>query len=408
MMKRMLRFLGLVGLAVVGTVPSLTAQACFGPDGLDGPCCTFVTEDLPTFPDLSMQGSALPWQDCMPLPKLGVAMSLGGPQQLACGSYVSPFSVTTAAGIVVASGELELTYSRTWDEISPAGQVHQVWRFLIMGNLDVAPTPVPQPAIPPVSPAFYHGYIDYALPCNAPLVTWRHAMVLFHNCDDFLHRPGLSANPGVFHPDRTFAFVSPDTAAQPFDHTVIAPPMSGPVMMGALRDPSPAAIAACTTRDRVAQGALDPIVEGCACPLTVNLPPRNVATRMSAFGVCGGGTLSLDTSALGFPWLHLISTSIGRWTNGAVFPGEEGALVYEGPVVWQEGCTNQRFAELHYGAATQQGWTRVSPLPVLLPQNMLDMRSNWSIPIPGPVALPIVGAVFPSPFRRHVLFLDTM
>ena len=33
------------------------------------------------------------------------------------------------------------------------------------------------------------------------------ALVLFHNCDRFIHRPGLSSRPGAFHPGMSFALV---------------------------------------------------------------------------------------------------------------------------------------------------------------------------------------------------------
>lgn len=394
----------LSSIVLVSGHSSLDAQACFGVDGLDGPCGLTVLETLPNFPAITIGGSALHWIDCTPMPKVQTQMMISPPLQISCGSYTSTMDVFDPfTGSVLASGTLELTYSRTWDEIDPAGNVHQVWRFLAMGMIDTPPGPF---FLPSDLPSYYHGYIDYSVACSGGLF-WEHAVVLQHNCDRFLHMPAWSAVPGAFDPVMTYAFVAPDTPANPFDPAVIPPPFTstpGAVTIGALRDPVPAP-GACCTRDPVLQAVVQPLANACLCPFSFNLPPRNFASRLSAFGGCGGGIVSLDTLPLGLPWLNMISTAIGSWTTPAGYPGPETASVYEGVCIWQESCSPQRFAEVQYGAATSNGWTWSSAIIGPAPPQMLDLRSNWSNPIPGPIGLPIVGDVFPSPFQRHVLYL---
>ncbi|MEX1025580.1 MAG: hypothetical protein WD226_10950 [Planctomycetota bacterium] len=393
----------LIGLALASLAPMARSQACFGPDNLDGLCCDSVSINLPAFPDWSVQGSAVSWTSCNPDPKQPCSITVTAPVPITCDVYSSNFSA--AAGTSIATGTLEMAYSRTWDEVDPAGNLIQVWRFLVVADLDTAPIPF----LPADDPSFYYGYVDYARACQVPgpLPAWQSALVLFHNCDRFLHAPGISAMPGAFDPARTHAFVAPDNALQPFDHSAIVPPPGGAPIQGALRDPGDPAAATCRARDRVPQGILNVLANGCVCPGSLTLPPRNAATQLTAFGQCGGGALSLDVTGSGFPWLHLVSTSIGRWMSPAVYPGTESALVYEGPVFWRESCPPQNFVDLQYGAGSRGGWDRqiASPTGIAL-ESMLDLRSNWSVPIPGLIALPIVGTVMPSPFTRHVQYYD--
>lgn len=406
-MKTFIQALSL-GLVFGLSTQIVSAQACLGPDNLDGPCCDNQLLTLPPFPDLVMQGSAISWTDCIPNPKAPATITLATPNQVECDHFTSTLNVDNLAGISLATGVVELTYSRTWDEIDPSGMIFQVFRFLVMVELNVT-APGSLGGNIPVTNAFYHGYVDYARGCNMP--DFDYALVLHHACDEFQHMPVFSVDPGVYHPTTQFGLVAPDTAAQPFVHGAIVPALSGSLFRGTMRDPSPPGVGICPVRAPVQPASLVPGPTGCVCPFSATLPPRNTSSTLSGLSACGGQFFSLDVTPL-LPWRHLISTSMGRWSGLGVYPGPEAALVYEGPLLWQENCGGgvfgPVFADIHYGAATRDGWDRlVAPVPI---DQMIDLRSNWSKQLPGPTPLPLVGAIMATPFagKRHVFSMDLL
>ena len=94
------------------------------------------------------------------------------------------------------------------------GQVLQVWRFVVKADLSLGGTGggCSRPSCLPSHPtAFYYGYLDYAFDCATG--QFDTVLVLFHNCDEFIHNPVFSSVPGVFNPGRTYAIVAPDTPA---------------------------------------------------------------------------------------------------------------------------------------------------------------------------------------------------
>ncbi len=399
---------------LVGAAPAAKAQ-CFGPDGLDvGPCCGLVFPNLPPFLAVSMGGLNICFTQCSSTATRTLKVSWTPPVQVACGQYNTTLLVTDAgAGTPLLTGTLVLDYTRTWDEIDTAGNLHQVWRFTAKADLSAIPGVLPPScSIPnciapfgPHSTAFYYGYLDYAEPCVVGALP-ANALVLYHACDKFIHAPGLSDKPGAFHPTSAFAIVAPHDTIQPFVpmNTMAS---SGALVAEATRDvlitPPPFA---CIVEDRVAQGNMQKLAAGCLCPLANN--PKQVTLRnfkgttncVNAAGLPGGWA-SLAVAFPILPWFHLVSTSIGSWSNPAVYPGKESAWVDEGLFIHQSAC-NGDWVELKYGGSTRDGFTAILPIPVPV-KNFTDLVDNYTAPLFGPYPSPIMGSVQPS---DHLIYVN--
>jgi hypothetical protein len=403
----------LVLVMLVGT-PVAPAQ-CFGPDGLDlGPCCASVLPTLPPFPGASLPGLGACWDRCTQGLQRTLKVSWNAPAQPFCGEYTTPLVVSDAtSGLPILTGKLLLDYTRTWQEIDPAGNTTQVWRFTAKADLSSVPGGLvvncPQPpCITPVGPhgtAFYYGYVDYASCSGAG--PWENVLVLFHNCDRFIHAPGLSDRPGVFHPGQSYAIIAPHSNFQPFvpGNTIAG---GGPIFGEAVRDmntssppPNP-----CTVEDRIAAGTMTPLGAGCVCALTAN-PKQQTLRQFQGQTTCPGtsgapgGWTSLNVNFPNLPWFHMVTSSIGSWSNPNVYPGNEFAWVDEGIFVHQAACTGD-FVEIKYGGTTRGGWTAVLPIPVLVTQ-FTDLVDNYTAPLFGPYPFPVLGSIRPS---DHLIYVN--
>jgi hypothetical protein len=405
---------GLSGAALVLSLVLLTALApvgsgqCFGPDNLDaGGCCAPVQANLPNFPTTSMPGLGICWDSCSVSGTNDLSVNWLALAQGSCGQYQTLVTVSdTTTGVPILTGTLVLDYTRTWLETDTVGNVTQVWRFLAKGDLSVVtagvtPTcPVP-PCILPTGPyqtAFFHGYLDYAV-CD-PTTPYENALVLYHACDRFIHAPGLSDKPGTFHPEHSYAIVAPHSAAQPFvPSNAIAP---GGLLVGeAARTVNNPAIppTVCTVEDRITAGGLLPLGAGCVCTLTT-FPKQQTLREFSGQTGCvnpigvPGGWVSLDILFPTLPWLHMVSTSIGRWSSPLAYPGPERAWVDEGLFIHQDPCTGD-VIELKYGATTQFGWDPQLPIGITV-KSFTDLADNYTAPLGGPYPGPILGSVQPT------------
>lgn len=396
----------LVVTLLAGAVPSARAQGCFGPDNLDiaGACCQPVLPNLPPFPAGGLGGLGICWNNCQVGTTNDLKVSWTPPLQVACAQYTSQITVADAnTGLPVLSGNMVLDYTRTWDEVGVSGTLEQVWRFVAKVDLapvpgNGAPCPVP-PCLQPAGPysgAFYYGYMDYST-CTAA-GGWQNALVLFHNCDRFIHAPGFSSRPGQFHPGRSFAIVAPHSTAQPFVPANLLA-TGGPLVGEAARGVNTFGPAVCVNEDPVLAGAMTPLGAGCVCTLAIN-PKQQTLRQLQAQTQCPntagapGGFASLNVNFPAIPWLHIVTTSIGTWTAAGLYPGAEAVWVDEGLFVHQDGCTGD-WIDLKYGASTRGGWPAILPsgLPVA---HFTDMADNWSAPVTGPYPLPINGNVFPT------------
>lgn len=396
---------GLLALAAVAAGPA-NAQ-CFGPDNLTGPCCQPVAANLPQFPGFDLPGLGICWSNCLPAQQPCIRVSFSAPAPTACGQYTSSVTIFDCNGVPLMFGSAVLDYTRTWDESPVPGVVpNQVWRFATKVDLGLGPVFNPSCVVPTCLPthptAFFYGYVDYSLDCING--TFDSAVVLFHGCDELIHRPGLSDRPGVFHPTRSYGLVAPHTSANPFVPGALIPP-GGPLIAEAMRTVLPpiGGAALCQTEELISQGQMFPIISGCLCPLSFNSTQQS-AVRLDGIGSCpdpAGLVSSFNT--LNFwpivPWFEMIVTSIGSWTTGASYPGPESAWVNEGLFRYHDSCQSVAGVtgdtlDVFYGATTAKGFPVVPTSPVFPPsENFTDLASNLAHPVGTPVPLPIIGSV---------------
>ncbi len=378
------------------------AQQCFGGDQLDynGTCCQPATPNLPVFPAVSMPGLGVCWTNCAPTVQRSVKVDWTAPVATACGQYVSQLVVTdNVNGQPSLTGTLVLDYTRTWQEIDPQHHFHQVWRFAVKADLSAAMPGIapPCPAAGCLAPAgseataFYYGYLDYVQPCT-PTGLNENALVLYHGCDFFVHDPNLSAAPGSFHPQNSYAIVAPHSLSQPFLAKKQNAP-SGGVIGEATRV---AGSTSCFVEDGIASGQMTKLGGFCFCA-----PPT--ATKQytlrqftgtnkckDALGVAGSFQ-SQNYLFPTLPWFHLTTTAIGAWTSGSRYPGNELAFVDEGLFLVHAPCGGD-LAEIYYGGTTQNGWQPIFSMPILSTV-FTDLASNYSTPVAGPYPLPAIGRV---------------
>lgn len=406
---------GLLALLVVLAWPSHARAQCFGPDNLDiGNCCGPAVPNLPVFPAASVPSLGVCWNACSVAGTQDLRLDMSPPAQVACAQYISQFTVSDTSSVPLLSGLLQMDYARTWEEIDPSGALIQVWRFVVKVDLNgvagVPPSACVTPScVSPVGPhttAFYYGYLDFAS-CNAvPGAAWETSLVLFHNCDRFIHAPGLSDKPGVFHPGGSYALVAPHTSAQPFiPGNAFAP--SGPVFAEAMRtiDTSTPPPNVCLVEDRVVAGSMNLLGAGCVCTFSTT-PKQQSLRRFDGQTACPtatgipAGWASVDPGFPIFPWLHMVTTSIGSWTNPSIYPGAERAWVDEGVFAVADACTGD-WAEIRYGATTRGGWTVNHPVLI---GSFTDMADNYTAPLFGPYPAPLIGSVQPT---DRLIYINT-
>jgi hypothetical protein len=393
--------------------PPSPAQ-CFGPDNLDlGPCCAPVFANVPPFPNAALPGMGICWSACAPTATQDLRVDWTTPRNPSCGEYDTLLTVTDAFGGPLMSGKLNMDYTRTWLETDPSGASVQVWRFTAKADLAFVPGGgLPPCTVPPcITPAggqgtaFYYGYVDYTA-CAAG-AGFENVLVLYHACDRFIHAPGFSDRPGVFHPTRSYGIVAPHSPVQPFlPINQIA--SGGPLFGEGARDidsstPPPAL---CLVEDPVVAGSMSPLGAGCVCTFTT-LPKHQTLRKFAGTTACvnaagiPGGWVSLDILFPTLPWNQLVTSSIGRWTSPFAYPGQESAWVDEGLFVHQDPCHGD-FIELKYGGSTRDGWTPILPIPVVV-TNFTDIADNYTAPLFGPYPTPILGSIRPT---DHLIYVN--
>jgi len=391
---------------------SASAQCASGPDGLTGPCCQFVPLSLPTFPTLTLPATAICWNNCAPS-QVCALVTIATPTPVTCDEFSSALLVSDCTGLLQVGGSLVLDYSRTWEEFDSAAMRRlQVYRFVAKIDMDASGThPCFVPACFTAFPQnFYYGYVDYAIDCTTGGV--EAALMLFHNCDAFIHHP-LSTNPapaGGFHPNLSFAIVAPSTAANPFVAGT-APIPAGAMTAEAVRL---AALpgAACLTEDPISSGGTVFLGSGCGC-VFAPAPAQLSARRLSGTGTClspvGTPTTFMTANAMpSFPWFHEMATAIGFWSTPVGYPGEEFCWANEAPVFYRDACSARlglagAFGEVYYGASTQLGYTVVPAAGVALTDKFTDLAANTSWTVPGPPPATFMGKVLPT---RNLIYFN--
>lgn len=393
-------------LALAVTALSATGMSaqCLQPDNTAGPCCSFVTPTLPTLPTITLPGQAICWDNCNVGAQLCTQVVIGAPVQVNCTEYTANFQSQDCSGNPQLKSQLQLAYTRTWDEFPVPGTVGiQVWRFVVKADVSPSSTILgcQVPSCLGTHPtAFYHGYLDYAFDCVNG--TWESALVLFHGCDKYQHDPLFSSRPGVFHPGRSFALVAPSTAVNPFVPAVLLP-TPGPTFFQAMRDTPSLATLACEAAETLTQGKVQNLASACACPFSF-FPPQVTARHMDGVSACGSDFRSISVFPT-LPWLEVMTTSLGTWTTGASYPGPEAVWVDEGTFLHIEGCTltgaPEVYAEIKVGATTENGYlAAVGPVPA---SRFTDLVDNYSVQLGTPILPPFFGSVRPT---RHLVYIN--
>ncbi|MEQ8767891.1 MAG: hypothetical protein RL885_28565 [Planctomycetota bacterium] len=404
------RFASLLALSLLLTAGTASAQLCYGPDGLSGPCCTQTNVNIPTFPAVSLSGLGIRWTDCVP-GSATATIDLSATANVQCGVQIAQLEVRAPGGGLVMAGAARLDYVRTWTEIDDNDQQMQVWRFLLKTELNAGPAANPGGPIVPSclanSPyAFYYGYIDYARRCQGQQ-SLQVAIGLFHGCDRLSHLPGVSAIPGNFHPRDSWALVGPNSGSNPFVPTPISP-ISGDVAGGSFRNVDVNG-GPCRTEDPVAKGKLETLIQGCLCAPSL-IPTQYAAQKLNVQGTCpnpAGGVTQLDSIATPapLPWQHMITISLGEWTGagaGTSYPGPEKLWMNEVFDFHRDACANRTFLDVSLGVSTDAGFQIVADeFRPWLTQRQIDLASNYSRAqgIQGP----FVGLTLPT---RHIVTLS--
>ncbi len=395
--------------------PSIAAAQCLGADGLTGPCCSTTNPTLPAFTGFALPGTSICWVDCDPTQQ-NSAIQVGTPVLAACGQYTAPITVIDGTGAAILSGALWMDYTRTWNEVTPgaAGATLQVYRFVVKidmsdpdpGSGDPCNTPS---CLASLHSAFYYGYLDFTYDCATAAQS--NVLVLFHNCDVYIHDSGFSATPGAYHPATSYALVYPSSTANPFVASFLSPPAAAIVGEGMRHEPVPGA--ACFTEDRIASGTMAHWGDGCVCEFAAS--PLQVSARYM-FGKASCTTTAGKTSFFvstnlfpTYPWYDVLTTSIGSWTTGATYPGNERAWVDEDVFFVRDVCSQRmggprKFIETYYGATTDFGFDVVpNSVNPSITRRMTDLASNHSYTFPGSLGPIYAGVVIPT---RNVLYLS--
>jgi hypothetical protein len=404
--------LSAVGLATALWSSSASAQVfCTGPDGLGpaGACCQLVAPNLPNFNQISIPGLGVCYANCGVSAQNQLKIVVSPPGLIQCQEYVSLLQVFDGtSGNLMMSGKLHLAYTRTWDEISTGGQPYQVWRFAAKADLSSVPgappvCPLPR-CLPPFATqptAFFYGYLDYAAICGT--IINEHALVLMHQCDFFIHKPGFSSRPGIFHPNESYAIVAPHSTVQPFIPSS-NPVSQGPLFLGGTREVVNLPGGACISTNPLQSAQLANLGGACLC-IPSAFPKQHRFRSFQGSLQCpnSAGTPStfqaITVSFPTLPWFNMITTNIGRWANGAVYPGQEHAWVDEGLFLQDEGCSSQ-WVSIQYGGSTRNGWSVVHPVLI---NSQTDLADNYTAPLTGPYPFPIFGNILTT---DRVLFVD--
>ncbi len=401
-----------VASAAIFTFSSDAAAQCGIDDQLSlGGCCDQVDLALPAFPSIGLQSQGIRWDACGLAAQQCLSVNLSPPIPTArCGVFDVQVSVGDCAGVPAASGLGTLDYTRTWTEVRPQSvgappAQYQVWRFLFKVDLSgsglIGSSPVLPNSLGSCPSAFYYGHVDYAFDCVSNF--WESSFSLYHGADNFSHGPVLSSCPSTLDPISSYAIVGPDTAANPFVPTdfLVQP---GALQSEAVRKVDSPIPFACNIEERIASGTYNPVGFGCLSPPSLGSIHQS-SIALDATGGCGSNFLTLNAGGGIIPWRRLVSTSLGQWTTPFAYPGEELLRADEGLFVYNDACVTlpPEFA-IFYGVETLKGYDVLpGPTPSFIgSQHFVDLGTNWTAPLTGPISLPAVGTVNPSKYLIYV------
>jgi hypothetical protein len=358
-------------IVVLGATRATYAQGvpCFGDDGFSvpGACCTPVTPNLPTFPQVVIPTAGCCFQDCNPVFQWQNQIALGNPMPIFCDLYIAPLTIFSAV-TPTQTGVLVMKYARTWMEFDPVS-VRQIWRFLVNIDLVYQPTTaalVPCP-VPPCGastglglPVHFIGSVDYAFDCSTG--TFSAAINLTHLCEQYMHAPGTQRPvPAPFsHPDHIYSFAGPTPFI--FGPT---PPLAGPVIADAQRSTVANFFSAfswtCLSETPVFGGNIMPTTQRCQCTTSATPGLPLFTDYQMGFGYgCSSASGQVFTPIPlppAFP-TGILSFSIGRYALPfGTYPGPEEVQLWLGVVAAPDPCPSGLALPFHivYGVSTQGG-----------------------------------------------------
>lgn len=352
-------FVGLLALLALALRP---AAQCNLSDNLDGgPCCGLTQAQLPVFSNFAQDALDICWRDCGIDQQLLVRgkwfnSNLGSTGPQPCGERRMRLDIVTASNVLLWRGQMRLVYSRTWMVVDTSGLFHQVWRFLVNGDLRNFPAAGAPPCpVPPCASAFanrarFTGYIDFAEDCSIPGGLVEHSWMLTHACDALDHHVGFPRS-GVFHPDRSYSFVAPAAGfiAGPLQPTEGTPFSPFEAVRQRTQTPAPVTLA-CTYEEPVVH-SLTPQQQVCFC----GLPGSNqfMIGDLNVQGPCG---TAVRNPPLGPLLPGFVSMGLGSWTNPNLYPGLQALRWNIGGYDFTDICLGLQQHEPFYGVTTLGGF----------------------------------------------------
>jgi hypothetical protein len=350
----------LVFLAALALAARPAAQ-CILSDNLDGgPCCGLTQAALPQLGSFTQTALDICWRDCgidqqLVVQAKWVPLTIAGFNP-PCGELRMRLDIRSGANVLLWRGPMRLTYSRTFLVTDSSGLFHQVWRFLVNGDLQpfpaagLPPCPVPPCASATGGRVHFTGYLDVALDCSIPGGFLEYAWMLTHACDAIDHHAGFP-RAGVFHPDRSYTFVAPQAGfvagpIQPTEGTPLSPFES---VRGRTTTPPPVTLA-CTFEEH-ATHSLFPQSQQCFC----GLPGSNqfLIADVRIQTACGTGAANPPIGPL-LP--GYVSMGIGTWTNPNAYPGVQALRWNVAGYDYFDACIGTPQHEVFYGVTTIGGY----------------------------------------------------
>lgn len=359
-MSRLSLLPSLTLLAVLALAARPAAQ-CLLSDNLDGgPCCGLTQANLPTFGGFVQDSLDICWRDCG-IDQVALVRAKWTAKVLAgsippCGEQLMRLDILAPPSTLLWSGSMRLIYSRTWMVVDNSGLTHQVWRFLVNGNLRNLPAAGAPPCpVPPCAASFgnrtrFTGYVDFVEDCTVPGGASQYSWMLTHACDALDHHAGFP-RAGVFHPDRSYSFVGPAAGfvpgpIQPIEGTPFSPFES--VRQRTLT--LPPVTLACTFEEPVVH-SLIPQQQVCFC----GLPGSNqfLIADLNVQGPCG---TSARNPVVGPLLPGFVSMGLGTWTNPNAYPGVQALRWNLGGYDYTDACASSFQHEVFYGVTTLGGF----------------------------------------------------
>lgn len=386
-------------LALIAFLAAPGRAQCPLPDGLDvpGAACSPATAS-PKYRAFNQKVLGICWNNCGvdAVAPYTVTWNNLTPfvnnTLVSCAWYRARVRLFSGSALAL-DGMMQLSYSRTWLEAGIPGQLLQVWRYLVNGDMRVVsssatPCGIPPCAVPHSKLIRFTGYIDWAYDCATG--QYSAAWMLTHACDAIDHAAG-SPRAGSFHPGRSYTFVGPGAGFVVGAGTTVE--------AGALSDEAlrawdvPVLPARCLAEEPILAPAFI-AATGAVC-LCGSGPANWFEGQLNVFGAFG-------TTVTPFPGSDPFrSFPIGQWTNPAVFPGVEEVRWNCNEALWVE-CTGVGRQEFYFGVTTAGGYQAFSITgsgSAPLPQTFIDQSNS--------VLLPANVAIRNVPYRSdHVVNLN--